>query len=95
MSKSKKIFNFFKNTIDSIFNIRSAWLIFSSLIRIIILIGLNRLMTKQLDFQNLSSYYLVISIYNFFFSFIPNFEKSPIRCGSVSKTERTSCVKST
>ena len=68
--KKKSFHSFVKDSFDSIFNKRSAWIIFSSFTRIIILIAVNKIMTKQLDFQNLSSYYLVISIYNFFGSII-------------------------
>ena len=68
--KKKSFHSFVKDSFDSIFNKRSAWIIFSSFTRIIILIAINKIMTKQLDFQNLSSYYLVISIYNFFGSII-------------------------
>jgi hypothetical protein len=46
------------------------WIIFSAFIRILILVATNKLLTKQLDFQNLSSYYIVLSIYNFFGSII-------------------------
>ena len=66
----KSIISIYRALFDSIFNKRSAWIIFSSFVRIIILIAINKIMTKQLDFQNLSSYYLVISIYNFFGSII-------------------------
>lgn len=66
----KSIISIFKASFYSIFNKRSGWIIFSSLLRIIILIAINNLMTKELDFQNLSFYYLVISVYNFFGSII-------------------------
>ena len=66
----KSLFTIFKDSFNSIFKKRSLWIIFSSFIRIIILIAINKLMTKELDFQNLSSYYIVISIYNFFGSII-------------------------
>jgi len=68
--KIKSFLSFIKNSFDSIFNKRALWIIFSSLARIVILIAINKIMTKQLDFQNLTSYYLVISIYNFFGSII-------------------------
>lgn len=66
----KSIISICKASFYSIFNKRSAWIIFSSLLRIIILIAINKVLTKQLDYQNLSFYYLVFSIYNFFGSVI-------------------------
>lgn len=56
----------FKDAFASIKTKRSIWIIFSSFIRILILIAVNKLLTKSLDFNNLSTYFIVISIYNFF-----------------------------
>ena len=62
----KKLYkNLNSNLFDSITSKRSLWIIFSALVRIVMLIFINRLLTKQLDFQNLSIYYIVYSIYNF------------------------------
>ena len=66
----KLFLSIFRDAFANIRSKRSLWIIFSAFIRILILIALNRLLTKQLDFQNLSSYYIVLSIYNFFGSII-------------------------
>ena len=66
----RSFFSIYRDAYISISSKRSIWIISSAFLRILILIAINKLLTKQLDFQNLSSYYIVLSIYNFFGSII-------------------------
>jgi len=63
------ISNIFKS-FQVLFNKRSITIIFSALIKILLIVLINNVMTKNLDYEEISKYYLVFSIYTFFSTII-------------------------